>query len=158
MNTELDPPGVWAPVLGITPNIKDITSFCHYYPPKILSLWQLWNHIVGTSLEKQLLRLYLPMQGVQFWFPDQELRFHISYGQKTKQNIKQEPYCCNKFNIDSKNGPHPKKKKILSKKLHCGWRIRQVLTLFAKISIVLYTQRDFYIHFITHATTWPQCA
>ena len=65
------------------------------------------NHVLGTSLAVQWLRLCLPMQGVQVQSLVGELRSPMPRGQKN-QNIKQKQYC-NKFNKDFKNGPHQKK-------------------------------------------------
>ena len=60
---------------------------------------------LGTSLVVQWLRL--PMQGVWVRSLVGELGSHMPRGQKN-QNIKQKQ-CCNTFNKDFKNGPHPKK-------------------------------------------------
>ena len=56
------------------------------------------------------------MQGLGVQSLVEELRSHISCGQKTKEKQKQ---CCNKFNEDFKNDPYQKhtKKKNLKKKI-----------------------------------------
>ena len=56
-----------------------------------------------------VVRLHLLMQGVQVQSLVGELRPHMPQGQKN-QNAKQKQYC-DKFNEDSKNGLHWKKKK-----------------------------------------------
>ena len=54
--------------------------------------------IKGTSLSVHWLRLHLPMQEVWVQSLVEELRSHMTQGQK-KQNVKQTQYC-NKFNKD----------------------------------------------------------
>ena len=60
-----------------------------------------------------VVRLHLLMQGEQVQSLVGELRPHMLQGQKN-QSAKQKQYC-NKFNKDSKNGLHQKKKNLKKK-------------------------------------------
>jgi len=63
------------------------------------------KEILGPSPGSPVVRIRLPMQGVQVWSLVGELRSHMPWAKKLKQK-----QCCNKFNKALK-----KKKEILAK-------------------------------------------